>query len=100
LSVLDALVFVWAGYYGSQRTGRFSTGIVISAVASLFGFTTFFVYAAITRPSLLRAPFENPFIFVIIAILLTMAFSFGVAAGTVGAALGRWVSFNRRGASV
>jgi len=100
LSLLDALIFVWAGYYGSQRTGRFSTGIVMSAVTSFLGFTVFFVYAAITRPSLLMAPFENPFVFVIMAILLTMALSFGVVAGTVGAAAGRWLSFNRRSASV
>ena len=98
MSLVDALVFVWAGYYGSQRTGRFITGIVMSAVTSFLGFTTFFVYAAVTRPSLLLAPFEKPFIFVIMAILLTMAFSFGVAAGTIGAAAGRWSSFNRRGA--
>ncbi len=100
LSLLDALVFMWAGYYGSQRTGRLSTGIVMSVVTSLVGFTTFFVYAAVTRPSLLLAPFEKPFIFVIMAILLMMAFSFGIAAGTIGAAAGRWSSFNRRGASV
>jgi len=99
LSLLDALVFVWAGYYGSQRTGRFSTGIVMAAVTSLLGFTTFFIYAAITMPSLLRAPFEKPFIFVIMAILLTMAFSFGIAAGTVGAAVGRWSSPNHGKAS-
>ena len=99
LSLLDALVFVWAGYYGSQRTARFSTGIVMSAVTSLLGFATFFVYAAITMPSLLRAPFEKPFIFVIMAILLTMAFSFGIAAGTVGAAMGRWSSPNHGKAS-
>jgi hypothetical protein len=100
LSLLDALIFVWAGYYGSQRTGRISTGIVTSAATSLLGFTTFFVYAAITRPSLLVAPFENPFVFVIVTILLTMALSFGVVAGTVGAAAGRWWSFNRRSTSV
>ena len=99
VSLLDALVFTWAGYYGSQRTGRFSTGIVMSAVTSLLGFTTFFIYAAITMPSLLRAPFEKPFIFVIMAILLTMAFSFGIAAGTVGAAVGRWSSPNHGKAS-
>ena len=55
LSLLDALVFVWAGYYGSQRTGRFSTGIVTSAVTSLLGFTMFLIAAAATRPSLLLA---------------------------------------------
>ena len=70
VSLLDAFIFVWAGYYGSMRTGRFSTGIVTSAVTSLLGVTMFFIAAAVTRPSLLLAPFEKPFIFVIVAVLL------------------------------
>jgi hypothetical protein len=95
LSLLDALIFVWAGYYASTRTGRFSTGIVTSAVTSLLGFTIFFIYAAVTRPSLLLAPFEKPFIFVIMAILLGMALGFGMAAGLAGATAGRWLPPNR-----
>jgi hypothetical protein len=99
LSLLDALIFLWAGYYGAQRSGRLITGVVTSSVTSFLGFTMFFIYAAITRPSLLLAPFENPFIFVIMAILLVMALGFGIAVGTVGAATGRWLSHNRRSAS-
>ena len=91
VSLLDALVFLWAGYYGSQRTGRFITGVVMAAVTSVIGFTTFFVYAAVTSPSLLLSPFEKPFIFVIVATLLGLALGFGVAAGIVGAAVGRWL---------
>ena len=94
-SVLDALVILWAGYYGSQRTGRVSTGIVISTVTSLLGFKMFFLYAAITRPSLLLAPFENPFIFVIMAVLLGIALGFGITAGIAGAAVGRWLPPSR-----
>lgn len=95
VSLLDALVFLWAGYYGSQRSGRLSTGIVISSVTSLLGFTMFFIYAAITTPSLLLAPFEKPFIFVIMAILMAIALGFGIAAGTAGAAVGRWLPPSR-----
>ena len=51
----------------------------------------FFVYAALKTPDLLFIPFEKPFILVIASILLTMALGFGVALGTVGAALGRWL---------
>jgi hypothetical protein len=94
-SVLDALIVVWAGYYGARRSGRLSTGIITSTATCLVGFTTFFVYAAITRPSLLIAPFGNPFIFVIMAVLLVIALGFGVAAGTAGAALGRWLPPSR-----
>ena len=89
-SVLDAAIFVWAGYYGSQRSGRLITGIVTATVTSVIGFTTFFIYAAITRPTLLLAPFENPFIFVIMTILLAIAVTFGIVAGMAGAAAGRW----------
>ena len=91
VSLLDALVFLWAGYYGSQRTGLFITGVVMASVTSLVGFTTFFIYAAVTSPSLLLSPFEKPFIFVIVATLLGLALGFGVAAGIVGAAVGRWL---------
>ena len=61
-----------------------------ATVTSVIGFTTFFVYAAITRPTLLLAPFGNPFIFVIMAILLAIAMTFGIVAGMAGAAAGRW----------
>jgi len=91
VSLLDAAIFLWAGYYGSHRTGRLGTGIVAAAATSFLGFATFFVYAAITTPSLLLAPFEKPFIFVIVSILLVMALGFGIAAGTVGAMVGRWL---------
>ena len=91
VSLLDALVFTWAGYYGSQKTGLFITGVVMASVTSLVGFTTFFIYAAVTSPSLLLSPFEKPFIFVIVATLLGLAQGFAVAAGIVGAAIGRWL---------
>jgi len=91
VSLLDALVFAWAGYYGSQKTGLFITGVVMASVTSLVGFTTFFIYAAVTSPSLLLSPFEKPFIFVIVATLLGLALGFAVAAGIVGAAVGRWL---------
>jgi hypothetical protein len=51
----------------------------------------FFVYAAVTTPSLLLAPFEKPFIFVIMSIVLMIALGFGIATGTVGAAAARWL---------
>ena len=90
-SLLDAAVFVWAGYCGSQRSGRLITGIVAATVTSVIGFATFFIYAAITRPTLLLAPFANPFIFVIMTILLAIAVTFAIVAGMAGAIAGRWM---------
>jgi hypothetical protein len=89
VSALDAIIFLWAGYYGSQRTGRLATGILTACVTSVIGFTIFFIYAALTNPALLLAPFEKPFIFVIIAVLLSIALGFAVVAGAAGAVVGR-----------
>ena len=96
VSLLDGLVFLWAGYYGSQRTGRVGTGILVAIVTSLLGFTVFCVCAAITTPNILLAPFEKPFIFVIVGTLMAIALGFGIAAGTAGAAAGRWWPPRRR----
>jgi hypothetical protein len=79
----------------SQRTGRLGTGIVTSGVTSLVGVMMFFLYAAITTPNLFRAPFEKPFIFAIVSMLLAWALGFGVVIGTVGSAVGRWLPSTR-----
>jgi hypothetical protein len=92
VSLLDAVIFLWAGYYGSRRTGRLGTGIITAGATSFIGFAMFLVYAAVTMPRLLLAPFENPFIFVIMSILLVLALSFGIVTGTIGAAVGRWLT--------
>ena len=91
VSVIDALILVWAGYYGAHRTGRISTGIVTAGATSIVGVTTFFAYASIAFPSLLRAPFEKPFILAITSVVLLIAVGFGLAVGGVGAAAGRWL---------
>ena len=91
VSLLDALILVWAGYYGARRTGRLSTGIVTAGATSIVGVTTFFAYALIVSPGLLRAPFEKPFILAITSVLVLIAVGFGLTLGTVGAAAGRWL---------
>jgi hypothetical protein len=90
VSLLDAVILLWAWYHGSQRTGQFTTGIVTAGATSFLGFSMLMVYAAVTTPGLLLAPVEKPFIFVIMTILLGMALGFGIVLGTVGAAVGRW----------
>ena len=92
VSLLDALICLCAGYFGARRTGRLVSGIVISGLTSLVSFPMFFIYAAVRDPSLLRAPFEKPFIAVIVLTLLALAVGFAVALGTLGATAGRWLA--------
>ena len=46
---------------------------------------------AIENPSLLAAPFRDPFIFVILATYLLVAVSYAAVAGSVGGVIGRWM---------
>ena len=92
VSLLDALVFVWTGYYATQRTHRIATGVLAAGVTSVLGVLVFFVYAGITTPGLLLAPFEKPFIFVIVSVALAIALGFGIVFGSAGALAGRWMS--------
>jgi hypothetical protein len=89
VSLLDALIYMWAGFYGAQRTRQFSTGAVTAGATGLLGFMVFLAVAAINTPSLLLAPFEKPFIFAILFVLLLLAFGFGIAFGMFGAVVGR-----------
>ena len=91
VSALDAALFIAVGYYGARRTGRFASGILMSAITAVVGLAIYFVYAAIRSPSLLAAPFEKPFIFVIIATVLALTEAFAVVTATFGAATGRWL---------
>jgi hypothetical protein len=91
VSVLDAILFVSVGYYGSRRSGQFVSGIIMSAITAPVGIALYFVYAAIRMPSLLSAPFEKPLIFVIIATVFAIGEGFAVATGAIGAATGRWL---------
>jgi len=88
--LLDAFIFLCAGYFGARRTGRLVSGIVTAGLTSLVSLPMFFLYAAMRDPSLLRAPFEQPFIAVIILTLFAIAVGFGTALGTLGATAGRF----------
>src|SRR5262245_47054577 len=96
VSLLDAVIFVWAGYDASRRMHRVSSGIVAAALTSSVGLSIFFVAAIIRSPSLLLVPFERPFVIAIVGILTVMAVGFGIAAGAVGSAVGRWLPSARR----
>jgi hypothetical protein len=90
VSALDALALLWAGYYGSRRTGLIRTGTVTSAATSLLALAALFVYAVMTTPGLLLALVEKPFILVIMGIILAVAVGFALLAGALGGAVGRW----------
>ena len=92
VSLLDAFIFLCAGYFGARRTGRLVSGTVISGLTSLVGFGMFFIYAALRDPGLLRAPFEKPFITVIVLTLLALAAGFAMALGTLGATAWCWLA--------
>ena len=89
VSFLDALIYFWAGYHGSRRTHRITTGMLAAGGTSFVGFTVLFTAIAIRTPDLLLAPFSGPFIFVILATLLLIALGYGVLVGAIGALVGR-----------
>ncbi len=92
VSLLDAAIFLWASFYGARHTGRVVTGVICAIVTSVLGFKITVAYAAVTTPGLLLAPFEQPFVMVILSLLFALALGFGVAVGTAGAVVGRWLS--------
>ncbi len=90
LSLVHTLIYLWAGHHAFTRTRLVGSGSVAAGLTSLFGFIVLFTGAAVGSPGLLLAPFDQPFIFVILALLLLMALSYGALAGALGAAIGRW----------
>jgi hypothetical protein len=89
VSLLDAAILASAGYYGARRGGRILAGVVTAGAAGVLGFAAFLIYAAAWMPGLVLAPFEKPFIFVIVLTLFAIAFGFAISAGAVGALIGR-----------
>ena len=91
VSLLDALFFLGAGYYGARRTGRVATGVVNSGALGLIDFAIFAAYATLAGfPTLFASILEKPFILVIGCIFLAIAAAFALTLGAVGAAAGAW----------
>jgi hypothetical protein len=67
-------------------------GILAGAATSVVGFTALFTALAIITPRLLRAPFANPLVFVILTVMLSTATGCGILFGILGGAIGRWVA--------
>jgi hypothetical protein len=92
VSLPDALIYLSAGYHGSQRTRLIRTGIVAAATTSLVGFTTLCVAAAIGTPSLLKIPFVLPAYLLILSALAFTALGYAIVLGSIGGFVGRWTS--------
>ena len=90
ISLLHCVIYLWASYHASQRTRLIRTGTLAAGATSFFGFTFVFAFAAVRAPGLLVVPFSQPFIFVILSVLLLIALSHGVVMGTLGGIIGRW----------
>ena len=90
VSLLDALVYFGAGYYGSQRTRLIRTGMLAAGATSVVGFIVWFTAAAIRTPSLMMAPFSKPFIFVILTVMLLLPLGYGTLVGALGGVIGRF----------
>jgi hypothetical protein len=84
LSLLNALIYLWAGYIASRRTRLVKTGMLAAGATSFVGLFVFFTAAAIRAPGLVLAPLANPFIFVILSILMLQGLAYGVLMGAVG----------------
>ena len=92
VSLSDAVIYLWAGYRGFQRTRLIKTGMLTAGGTGFIGFTILFTAIAIRTPGLLLAPFSNPFIFVILATLTLIALGYGALMGALGAIVGRWTA--------
>jgi hypothetical protein len=89
VSMLDALLFLAAGYYGARRTGRAAAGIVNAGVLGVIDFALFAGFVMLFFPDVLTSIREKPFILVIGGTFLAMAMGFALALGAIGATIGR-----------
>jgi hypothetical protein len=92
LSLVHALIYLWAGCHGSRRTRLIRTGMLTAGVTSVTGIAAFFAAAAATIPGLITAPFSDPFVLVILSTYVLLALGYGVLLGAVGGAIGRWIA--------
>jgi hypothetical protein len=92
VSLLEALLFLAAGYYGARRTGRIATGIVNAAALGLFDFALFAVLVGLLFPTVFAAIYDKPFIVLIGCTFLAIAMTFAVVFGALGAVAGRWLT--------
>ena len=92
VSLTHALIYVWAGYYGSQRTRFIGTGIFTATATSVIGFMAFFFVPVISTPDLVGVPFSKPFTVAILSVSLLLALGYSVVLGIIGGIIGKWTA--------
>lgn len=100
VSLLDALIYLWAGYHGSHRTRLIRTGIVSAGSTSVVAFATLCAAAVVGTPTLLMLPIVLPAYLLILSALMLTALGYAVVLGSIGAVVGRWTSAPRQEARV
>jgi len=99
VSIVDAVIGLLVGFYGAQRTGLLRTGACMAGLLNVFAVIVLLMVAAVRSPALLMAPFEKPFMFVILSVVIGAPLGFGLAFGSLGALVGRWTTPARRRAA-
>ena len=97
VSAQDATLCVLAGYYASQRTGLIRTGAILAAAINALVVTMVFVMLAINTPALVLLLFHSPGYVFFPSVYLLIGLGFGVALGSIGGVVGRWLPFTARG---
>jgi hypothetical protein len=92
VSLLDSLVYLYAGYQAARRTQLIRTGALAAGSTSFIGFTTLFTAVAIRTPSVLTIPVTSPGYLLMFSVLLLIAVGYGAVLGFIGGIIGRWMA--------
>jgi hypothetical protein len=91
VSLLNALIYFWAGCHGFQRTRLIRAGILAAAATSFIGMTVLFAAAAMITPDLVLAIFVDPFLLLIVSVYLLIPLGYAVVLGALAGVVGRWL---------
>jgi hypothetical protein len=89
LSIADVAVYFSCGCYAARRTALVRTAAIVGAITGAAGMASLLVVWSIGRPALLVAPVRDPFIAVIVAVMLLSALAYGALTATLGGIVGR-----------
>src|SRR6202158_306398 len=91
VSLLDALIYFWAGSHGFQRTRLIRAGILAAAATSFIGMTVLLAAAAMISPDLVLAIFVNPLLLLILSVYLLIPLGYAAALGALAGVVGQWL---------
>jgi hypothetical protein len=91
-SLLDALIYFWAGCRGFQRTGLIRAGLLAAAATSVVGTAVLFTAAAVITPGLVLAVAFNPLLLLIFSVYLLIPLGYAALLGALSGVVGRWLS--------